>query len=69
MTRLYPGFYRTLSGNFNPLGGIALGVNIIALNAQNINIDVHDYINFFTTRNGYKAIDTNFISSKIKYKL
>ena len=33
MTRIYTGFYRVLSGNYNPLDGIALGVNILSLNA------------------------------------
>ena len=33
MTRIYTAFYRALSGNYNPLDGIALGINIIALNA------------------------------------
>ena len=32
MIRVYTGFYRVLSGNYNPLDGIALKVNIIALN-------------------------------------
>ena len=33
MSRIYTGFFRTLSGNFPPLPALSLGVNIVALNA------------------------------------
>ena len=70
MTRLYPAPFRFLSGNFNPFDGIVLGVNMVALNGQNIDKDLYDYINFFTTRNGYRNVNTTAnISSKKKYKL
>lgn len=32
MIRIYTAYYRYLSGNYNPLSAISLGVNIIALN-------------------------------------
>ena len=32
MTRMYTDFYRNLSDNYDPLGALALGINILALN-------------------------------------
>ena len=55
--------------NFNSLEPLSLGVHFVTLNSSNIDENVIDYINFFTSRNGYREINTAPVSDESPYKI